>query len=329
MLVRARRARGAWARVGEENLCVIHPLSVRQEPTFSMELPPLRVTLSTLAVAIIVGTYLLRRRKKHRILSHAETTALIANIMRERAPLPSGQLGSESSHPLLTLPAVLGKNQRLLLGDVGHVAEVIEGDDNQDGARRCFYKEHPVGSILVCMGSAAARAIARDLDKRGIAYLGLDGCVDEEGYEILAHHLRDACAFIRRHVQSPPGTLSGGAAGAPSGGPAAGSCCLVHCKEGKNRSACLCVAYLMVEERMPLVDAVQHVFSLRPIVLDNASFVAQVRRRTRAPLPAMPANQLSSARKAAFGAALRLTRGVCVSRQLIKLADEEGLLPVE
>ena len=51
----------------------------------------------------------------------------------------------------------------------------------------------------------------------------------------------------------------------------------MHCHEGKNRSAALCVAYLMVEHRMRLVEAVEHVWRRRPIVLSNESFVKQVR----------------------------------------------------
>ena len=36
-------------------------------------------------------------------------------------------------------------------------------------------------------------------------------------------------------------------------------CVLVHCHEGKNRSAALLIAYLMVEERMRLAEAVEQV----------------------------------------------------------------------
>ena len=50
----------------------------------------------------------------------------------------------------------------------------------------------------------------------------------------------------------------------------------MHCHEGKNRSAALVVAYLMVEERMSLYEAVEQVWSRRPIVLSNDSFVDQL-----------------------------------------------------
>ena len=72
--------------------------------------------------------------------------------------------------------------------------------------------------------------------------------------------LEDACAFIKEQL----------AASAPNG------CVLVHCHEGKNRSAALVVAYLMVEERMSLYEAVEQVWSRRPIVLSNDSFVDQL-----------------------------------------------------
>ena len=131
----------------------------------------------------------------------------------------------------------------------------------EDPERAQFYREHPVRSILVCMGSAAAAAVAKDLKKRGIEYIGLDGCVDEEGYALIANHEQAACAFIKEQLTKA----------APSKGSV-----LVHCHEGKNRSAALVVAYLMVEERMSLYEAVEQVWSRRPIVLSNDSFVDQL-----------------------------------------------------
>ena len=215
--------------------------------------PTVHLVLGTAVLGLLVAAvvYTTRRRRGSTAaapapLSHDDIAELLeTEVLVDRVVLKPGQLGSESTHPLLSIPATLGRTGRLVLGDLGHVADLIEGDGSS--ALRAFYAEHAITSILVCMGSAAAQAISRDLDKRGIVYLGLGDCVDQEGYPIIANHLRESVAFIRSHLSAD---------GSEAGGPP--PCCLVHCKEGKNRSACLCVAYLMVEERMPLVDAVSH-----------------------------------------------------------------------
>ena len=118
---------------------------------------------------------------------------------------------------------------------------------------------HPVSAVLVCLGSGAAKAV-KEFDKKGLTYLDLDGCVDEE-------------ATRSSPTTSRPRAIYQGAAAKPA--PSKGSV-LVHCHEGENRSAALVVAYLMVEERMSLHEAVEQVWSRRPIVLSNDSFVDQL-----------------------------------------------------
>eukprot|EP01065_Artemidia_motanka_P027281 TRINITY_DN32501_c0_g1_i1.p1 TRINITY_DN32501_c0_g1~~TRINITY_DN32501_c0_g1_i1.p1 ORF type:complete len:501 (+),score=113.77 TRINITY_DN32501_c0_g1_i1:64-1566(+) len=56
---------------------------------------------------------------------------------------------------------------------------------------------------------------------------------------------------------------------------AKGGSCAVHCNCGKNRSAALCIGY-MVLEGWTLEDAVRRVFELRPIVLSNPAFRKQL-----------------------------------------------------
>ena len=50
---------------------------------------------------------------------------------------------------------------------------------------------------------------------------------------------------------------------------------LVHCVAGANRSAALCVAYL-VNDGVPLMEAVEKVYTLRPIILSNPGFRRQL-----------------------------------------------------
>merc|ERR1712110_155937 len=94
-------------------------------------------------------------------------------------------------------------------------------------------------------------------DKAGLVAMGLPGAQDKEGYPMLAEHFAEARAFLTAQL-------------------AEGRTVYVHCHEGKNRSACICVAYLVAVERMPLCAALLHTFDRRPIVLDNVSFVDQL-----------------------------------------------------
>jgi len=58
----------------------------------------------------------------------------------------------------------------------------------------------------------------------------------------------------------------------------AGKTVLINCKAGHNRSACFCVCWLMVHERMSLPLALQHVLSVRGSVLSNNGFRLQLVR---------------------------------------------------
>ena len=248
-------------------LSTLQPIAARAG---TLALNTLIVGLGTFVVGLVLACAFVRWQKRPReTMSHEATRTLLEEeAMRNRVVLPRGVLGSESEDRLLQQPAVLGRTHRLLLGDLGHVSALLE--DDAPAPLRHFYNRFPVGSILVCMGQAAAAAVAPEMDKRGIAHLGLKNCVDEEGYPILANHLRESVDFIRSHIQAEVKHKDGDSKYAPK------PCCLVHCQEGKNRSACVCVAYLMVEERMPLFEAVLHVFNRRPFVLDNKSFVQQL-----------------------------------------------------
>ena len=153
------------------------------------------------------------------------------------------------------LPAVIGREGRILLRLYPRVCSPRRRDEETDPKLPPFFEEHGPPLVLNCMGS-----INRSLQKAydtGVAALGLPGALDKEGYPMIDEHFAAAQAFLSTHL-------------------AAGRTVFVHCHEGKNRSACMCVAYLVAVERMRLTDALLHVFDRRPIVLDNESFVDQL-----------------------------------------------------
>jgi predicted protein tyrosine phosphatase len=213
----------------------------------------IRATATGLAVA-----FLLDRIRRDFALTRAHTA--LRRLMTGRLQVPHGLCASEmdTEDTRLRLPASLGPDGRLLLGDLGHVEFLLEGGGGDLFARH--QQQHKIVAVLVCMGGAAS-AVSKELRKKGLAYHGLDGCEDSEGYPLLERHLSEACTFLRAQL----------AAAARDGG-----CVLIHCHEGKNRSATLAVAYLMVEHRMRLAEAVGHVWRKRPIILSNQSFVQQL-----------------------------------------------------
>jgi len=79
---------------------------------------------------------------------------------------------------------------------------------------------------------------------------------DDESYPILVH-FEDVYSFIEDARES-------------------NGKCLIHCMAGVNRSAALCVAYLMVHQSMGAISAVETVLNARGMILTNAGFVKQL-----------------------------------------------------
>lgn len=75
---------------------------------------------------------------------------------------------------------------------------------------------------------------------------GACGPVDE--YPLLGNHLEEFVEFIEEQR-------------------AAGGRVLVHCIAGVNRSAALCVGYMIKHLRWPLSVAMQHALTARPMIL--------------------------------------------------------------
>ncbi|XP_053315072.1 dual specificity phosphatase 28 [Spea bombifrons] len=57
-----------------------------------------------------------------------------------------------------------------------------------------------------------------------------------------------------------------------------GGKCLVYCKNGRSRSATICIAYLMKHKRLSLNVAFQVVKTARPVVEPNPGFWSQLER---------------------------------------------------
>eukprot|EP01063_Lacrimia_lanifica_P033296 TRINITY_DN5873_c0_g1_i1.p1 TRINITY_DN5873_c0_g1~~TRINITY_DN5873_c0_g1_i1.p1 ORF type:complete len:306 (+),score=66.95 TRINITY_DN5873_c0_g1_i1:700-1617(+) len=108
------------------------------------------------------------------------------------------------------------------------------------------------GVLNCCRGVADNAALHA---ARGQAYHAF-AAEDVDEYPVLDVHLDEACAFIA--------SVNGAV--------------FVHCFAGVNRSATICVAYLMRQYRWPLSKAVAHVHARRPIVLTNLSFRKQLVR---------------------------------------------------
>ena len=82
---------------------------------------------------------------------------------------------------------------------------------------------------------------------------------DREDYPILQMHWAEAWAFLRE-ARDQDGVA------------------LVHCQGGVNRAGCVAAAALMVQERMPVVAAVQRCKAVRGTVLVNAGFQQELVR---------------------------------------------------
>lgn len=88
------------------------------------------------------------------------------------------------------------------------------------------------------------------------SFHGLDA-LDQPDYDILSSHFDDFFNFVEHCRQQNRSVL-------------------VHCQAGINRSAVLCVAYYMIATQTPLLQAVEQVARLRPVILTNEGFIEQL-----------------------------------------------------
>mmetsp|Transcript_15573 Transcript_15573/g.25794 ORF Transcript_15573/g.25794 Transcript_15573/m.25794 type:complete len:227 (-) Transcript_15573:323-1003(-) len=128
---------------------------------------------------------------------------------------------------------------------------------------RKFLEEHNITAILTCATGLEAffprfgeeiREIRRELGAENVLSLQL---LDWE-YQDITRSARRAVVFID-DVLSRGGRV------------------IVHCAQGKSRSAAIIIAYLILRRAMSFDDALNFVQSRRPIVQPNPGFVCQLR----------------------------------------------------
>lgn len=78
-------------------------------------------------------------------------------------------------------------------------------------------------------------------------------------YPLLSKHSEEAFALIDAAIASSPSAKV-----------------LVHCFSGQNRSAALCIAYLVAKRAERLVSAVKRLYTQRPTILTNKWFRLQL-----------------------------------------------------
>lgn len=132
--------------------------------------------------------------------------------------------------------------------------------NRQDAHNLCLLKRLGITHVLNC--AMYTDYEEEDLGKESpygaetnIQYLGFDAR-DNEGYPILIHFAA-ARTFIDQAKH-------------------AGGRVLVHCELGINRSGALCVAYLMVEQNLPILQALRQIKLQRRALLCNEGFQKQL-----------------------------------------------------
>lgn len=127
--------------------------------------------------------------------------------------------------------------------------------NKEDAHNITILKVHKISHVLNC---AAKRDYSMDsygqtspYSKAGIAYEEFEGC-DNDGYPILMH-------FARAKLFIDEAKRTGGRA-------------LVHCEMGINRSGAICIAYMMVNEKITMLQALRSAKIERPTILVNEGF---------------------------------------------------------
>ena len=126
---------------------------------------------------------------------------------------------------------------------------------------------HRITHILNAADGTAKGPI--DHSSAGLSYAQLDA-EDDIATDVIASHFAEASEFIER-ARKDDGVV------------------LLHCHAGINRSGALAMAYLMLSERLPLLEATRLLASARGTVVQNGSFRIQLLRLAQrvSPVPVL------------------------------------------
>jgi atypical dual specificity phosphatase len=117
-------------------------------------------------------------------------------------------------------------------------------------------KELKIAHVLNVAGKGS-RGPVEESTKHGVEMLEIEG-QDEEGYQMLANHTKEAQEWIEKARSS-------------------GGRCVVHCAAGANRSGVIVAAEKMLSERMSVLDVVAHCRRVRGnMFLFNEKFVLEL-----------------------------------------------------
>lgn len=158
----------------------------------------------------------------------------LAEIAAEQAAMDAARDARAAARDAAAAAAREKRRTDVARRRVGHAAVapgVFLGNERASADAAFFTAEHITAVVnctrdLPCVFESEAGA--------AVAYLRVP--VDDSADAPLAMHLAGACAFVAAARER-------------------GASVLVHCREGRSRSAAVCAAYLMRAERLPLRDA--------------------------------------------------------------------------
>eukprot|EP00730_Choanoeca_flexa_P013307 TRINITY_DN5181_c0_g1_i1.p1 TRINITY_DN5181_c0_g1~~TRINITY_DN5181_c0_g1_i1.p1 ORF type:complete len:235 (+),score=48.67 TRINITY_DN5181_c0_g1_i1:254-958(+) len=126
--------------------------------------------------------------------------------------------------------------------------------DGEDAMDVAMLQQLGVSAVVNCAASSTLTSQAHY--PAHFSYLAFDA-MDQPEYDLLGQHLEAFWNFVEEARQS-------------------NRVVFVHCQAGVNRSATLCLAYLMLSQRMALLPAVKHCARRRPCILRNEGFIEQL-----------------------------------------------------
>lgn len=142
-----------------------------------------------------------------------------------------------------------------LMGDIEAMQEVIPRlwiGDWRAAQDEVLLKRNGISGIVNCAASQCVNKLPQTFEYHDVHVM-------DSVSEDIAPHLGPTVRWIRDHL-----------------GHSKDAACLVHCMEGKSRSATFVLAYLIVECHMPLAKALETLKRARKIIKPNVGFMASL-----------------------------------------------------